>query len=162
MNAKLLRLTAFPCLALAVAGAADTAPEHQMLASGAALKWGAPPPILAAGAKFAVIDGDPAAKGNVTVRLMMPAGYSIAPHWHPTDEHVTVLSGTLGVGMGDTLDKAHATTLRTGGYVAVLANMHHYAFTRTGATIQLHLQGPFGLTYVNPADDPSQSAKKSP
>jgi quercetin dioxygenase-like cupin family protein len=60
--------------------------------------------------RFAVVDGDPAAKGLVTVRFMMPAGYQIAPHWHPTDEHITVLSGTFSVGMGDKLDMDHGTS----------------------------------------------------
>lgn len=39
------------------------------------------------------------------------------------------------------------------------ANVHHYAWTKTGATIQVHLNGPFAITYVNPADDPSKGGK---
>ncbi len=101
-----------------------------------------------------MISGDPDATGLVTVRLEMPAGYTIAPHFHPTDEHVTVLKGTFSLGMGDVVDKAHAVTLSAGGYGVAMANMHHYAYTRTGATIQVHMQGPFAITYVNPADDP--------
>ncbi len=140
--------------------AADGATDHHMLAGGAAIKWGAPPPVFPAGAKFAVVDGDPASTGLVTVRFMMPAGYKIAPHWHPTDEHVTVLSGSLSLGMGDTMDTAHGSTLKAGGYAVAPANMHHYAWTKTGATIQVHMQGPFGITYVNAADDPSKAAAK--
>jgi len=134
--------------------------DHQMLTSGAKIKWGPPPPVFRAGAKFAVIDGDPASTGMVTVRLLLPAGYEIAPHWHPTDEHVTVLSGTLSLGMGDTLDKAHSVSLGSGGYAVAPANMHHYAWTKSGATIQVHMMGPFALTYVNPADDPAHAAAK--
>jgi quercetin dioxygenase-like cupin family protein len=118
--------------------------------------WGPPPPVLPPGVKFAVIAGDPAATGLVTIRLEMPAGYTIPPHYHPTDEHVTVLKGMLSLGMGDVIDKAHALTLSPGGYVVAVANMHHYAYTRNGATVQVHLQGPFGITYINPADDPSK------
>jgi quercetin dioxygenase-like cupin family protein len=160
MNTMLLRLAAFTLIALASLAVADTAGQHQPLAGGSAVKWGPAPPVLPPGAKFAVIDGDPAAKGNVTVRLKMPAGYKIPPHWHPTDEHVTVLSGTLGIGMGDTLDTEHGQTLKAGGYAVAPANMHHYAWTTTGATIQVHMIGPFGITYVNPADDPSKSGAK--
>jgi len=160
MNSRMVRALTFTLLALAGLAVADTGNEHHMLAGGAAIKWGPAPPALPAGAQFAVIDGDPASKGLVTVRLKMPAGYKIAPHWHPTDEHVTVLSGTLGIGMGDTLDTAHGQTLKVGGYAVAPASVHHYAWTTTGATIQLHLNGPFAITYVNPADDPSKSAPK--
>jgi hypothetical protein len=159
MHRQSHRLLAFALVALAGAAAADTE-THHTLSSGSAVKWGPAPAVLPAGAKFAVIDGDPAAKGPVTVRLVMPAGYHIAPHWHPTDEHVTVLSGTLGIGMGDTLDMEHGQTLKTGGYAVAPATMHHYAWTKTGATIQVHLIGPFAMTYVNPADDPSKNAGK--
>jgi len=156
MNIRLLPIVPVVALALVMAAAAD---EHHLLVSGNAVKWGPPPPVFPAGAKFAVIEGDPGSKGLVTVRLMMPAGYKIPPHWHPTDEHVTVLAGSIGIGMGDTLDTAHGQTLTAGGYAVAPANMHHYAWTTTGATIQVHLEGPFALTYVNPADDPSKSAK---
>lgn len=160
MNKQLLSIAALALVALTGLAVADNEMQHQMIAGAAAVKWGQPPPVFPPGMKFAVIDGDPAAKGLVTVRLEMPAGYKIAPHWHPTDEHVTVLSGTLSLGMGDTVDKAHSKTLRAGGYAVAPANMHHYAWTKTGATVQVHMIGPFGLTYVNPADDPSQNAKK--
>ena len=160
MNAKVLLAIPATLAALATVTAADSPPQHKILKSAAAVAWGAPPPIFPSGATFAVIDGDPAAKGLVTVRLEMPAGYQIAPHWHPTDEHITVLAGSFSFGMGDTLDTSHGTTLHAGGYAVAPATMHHYAWTKSGATIQVHLNGPFALTYVNPADDPSQGAKK--
>src|SRR5271166_2246379 len=122
-----------------LAVAADTAP----IRSAKEVKWGAPPPVFPPGAKFAVIAGDPAATGLVTVRFEMPAGYKIAPHFHPTDEHITVLKGSFSIGMGDVVDKAKAITLSSGGYGVAMANMHHYAYTTTGATIQVHMQGPF-------------------
>jgi quercetin dioxygenase-like cupin family protein len=160
MNTKLLPLASLVILGVATLAAADSASEHDILASGAAVKWGPAPPNMPAGAKFAMLAGDPGAKGLITVRIKMPAGYKVPPHYHPTDEHVTVLAGTIGVGMGDKLDMEHGQTLKAGGYAIVHANMHHYAWSKTGATIQIHLNGPFGMTYVNPADDPSQGAKK--
>jgi quercetin dioxygenase-like cupin family protein len=151
--ARLAGLLAGTMLALASAArAADVAP----LRSSQEVQWGAPPPSFPAGAKFAVIAGDPAAAGLVTVRFEMPAGYTIAPHVHPTDEHITVLKGSLAIGMGDAVDRAHALMLAAGGYGVAAANMHHYAYTTTGATVQVHMQGPFAITYVNPADDPSK------
>jgi quercetin dioxygenase-like cupin family protein len=139
-----------------VAQASAVAADTPSVRSAKEVKWGAPPPVFPPGAKFAVIAGDPGATGLVTVRLEMPAGYTIPPHFHPTDEHVTVLKGSFSLGMGDVIDKTHALTLLPGGYGVAMANMHHYAYTTTGATIQVHMQGPFAITYVNSADDPSK------
>jgi quercetin dioxygenase-like cupin family protein len=140
------------------ATAANPGEQPSMIGGAKDVKWGPPPPALPPGAKMAVLAGDPAANGLVTVRLKMPAGYKVPPHWHPTDEHVTVLSGSVLLGMGDKLDEAQAKPLTAGGYVVAPANMHHFALTKTGAVIQIHLNGPFGITYVNPADDPSKKA----
>jgi hypothetical protein len=84
----------------------------------------------------------------------MPDGYRIGPHWHPTDENVTVLSGTLGAGMGDKFDPAAGTFLKSGGFVCMPKKMHHYAWAKGPTIIQVHGIGPFAFTYVNPADDP--------
>jgi quercetin dioxygenase-like cupin family protein len=89
----------------------------------------------------------------------MPAGYKIAPHTHPTDEHVTVLSGTLALGMGDGLGKA-TQDLPAGGYVLLPADMRHFAIATTAVVVQVSGAGPFALTYVNPADDPTKRAAR--
>ena len=89
-------------------------PAHVMVMP-ADLQWGEPPPVFEKGMSFTVVAGDPGASGIFVVRLKMPAGYKIAPHWHPTDEHVTVLQGTLGLGMGDTFDKTKVKELAAGG-----------------------------------------------
>ena len=120
------------------------------------IKWGAAPPTLPAGAELAVLAGDPAKSGPVTLRLKMPKGYQIPAHWHPTDERVTVISGELGLGMGDKLDMKASKVLKPGGYAIAAAHMNHYAWSKTGAVVQIDLMGPFGITYVNPADDPSK------
>lgn len=122
------------------------------------VKWGPAPPALPPGAQAVVLAGDPAASGLVTLRVKFPAGYTVPPHWHPSDEHVTVLSGTLSLGMGDKVDVSSAKTLTAGGYIVAPARMHHFATTKTGAVVQIHLNGPFGITYVNPADDPRSPA----
>jgi quercetin dioxygenase-like cupin family protein len=119
------------------------------------LTWGEPPPVFEKGMSFTVISGDPGKAGTFVVRLRMPAGYKIAPHSHPTDEHVTVLSGTLALGMGDTLDKAAMKDLPAGGYALLPGDMRHFAVATTAAIVQVSCAGPFGLTYVNPADDPT-------
>ena len=118
------------------------------------LKWGAAHPGLPPGAQLAVLSGDPGTEGMFTIRLKFPANYAVAPHHHPTDELVTVIDGQMAIGMGETLDRAKAATLGQAGYVALPANMNHYAFTGSGATIQITSHGPFQIIYVNPADDP--------
>jgi quercetin dioxygenase-like cupin family protein len=141
-----------------VAGAQESkGPAHILMAPGEA-KWGAPPPVFEKGMSFTVVSGDPGKPGGYVVRAKMPAGYKIAPHWHPTDEHVTVLSGTFALGMGEKFDKASMKVLPAGGYALLPAEMRHFAMATTAATIQVHGQGPFVLTYVNPADDPSKRA----
>jgi quercetin dioxygenase-like cupin family protein len=124
------------------------------------LKWGDPPPVFRKEARMAVVSGDPGKAGLFVVRLKMPAGYKIAPHWHPTDEHVTVLSGSFVLGMGDKFDAATMKTLPAGGYALLPAEMRHFAMAKTAATVQVHGTGPFVLNYVNPADDPSKATAK--
>jgi ketosteroid isomerase-like protein len=137
---------------------ADTPPPPvtgpHVLTPPAKIAWGPAPPALPPGAKMAVISGDPAKDGPFVIRGQLPANYVIPPHWHPTDEHVTVLSGSVAMGMGDKVDKGEE--LGVGGYAAMPAQMHHYLTTKTGATVQVHGMGPFAITYVNPADDPSK------
>src|SRR5436190_3578222 len=124
----------------------------------AGLTWGPAPPVFPAGAKMAVLQGDPSKAEIFTVRLEFPDGYTLAPHFHPTDEGVTVISGTFLVGMGDKADFAQAKTLPTGGFVIAGANQHHYARAKGRTIVQVHAMGPFALTYVNPADDPQKKA----
>lgn len=122
----------------------------------AAMKWIDPPPSVPPGAKLAVISGDPSKPEMFTIRLQFPNGYKIAPHWHPTDEHVTVLSGTFAAAMGKTWDDKALATLPAGSYAVMAATMPHYATARGATVVQVHGMGPFVLNYVNPADDPSK------
>ena len=143
-------------LVAAVAIASDgKAPAHVMIAPDA-ITWGPPPPVFEQNAKFAVLSGDPGQPGIYVVRLQMPAGYKIMPHWHPTDEHVTVISGTFALGMGDKMDKATMKSLPAGGYALLPAESHHYAMATAATIVQIEGPGPFVLNYVNPADDPSK------
>lgn len=141
----------------AAAQAPMPGPAHVLIAP-PGIKWGDPPPVFENGMSFVVISGDPSKPGPFVVRAKMPAGYKIAPHSHPTDEHVTILSGTFSFGMGDKFDRAALKDLPAGGYALMPAEMRHFAMARTAATIQVHGIGPFILTYVNSADDPSKRA----
>ena len=154
---KILGLVISFAALCAVALAQETKPAHVLMAP-ADMKWGDPPPVFEKGMTLAVVSGDPGKAGSFVVRAKFPAGYKIQPHWHPTDENVTVLSGTMAVGMGEKFDTAVMKELSAGGFVMLPAEMRHFAMAKTEATIQIHGQGPFTLTYVNPADDPSKRA----
>jgi len=120
--------------------------------------WGDAPPVLKKGAKMAVLQGDPGKAEPYTIRLSLPAGYRIAPHSHTQTENVTVISGTLLVGMGDTFDTKAMNTFKPGGFGSILGGVHHFAMSKGSTEVQIHGVGPFDLIYVNPADDPQKNA----
>jgi len=145
-------LLAVPAVA---AGQSQTPSEaHASVTTPAAIKWGPAPAVLPAGAKAAVLEGDPSQAGPFALRLWLPAGYTIPPHFHPVTEHVTVVQGTFLVGMGDQLDASKFSELPVGTYGVIPPGMRHFARAKGDVVIQLHGVGPWGLTYVNPADDP--------
>jgi quercetin dioxygenase-like cupin family protein len=159
----LMTSTALLCVLVFVTGvtAQDRmTPSTHVMVEGASVQWGLAPPMLNKGAQIAVLSGNPGQAGPFVIRLQMPAGYKIAPHWHPTDEHVTVLSGTFSLGQGDTFDPKATKSLSPGGYALLPAEMRHFAWTKDGATVQVHGTGPFVVNYVNPADDPSKAPAK--
>ena len=122
----------------------------------AAVKWMDAPTFLPKGAKLAVLVGDPSKPEPFTIRLQMPNGYKIPPHTHPTDEHVTVLSGTFRAAMGSTWDDKALGDFAPGSYANMAAQMPHYAMAKGATVVQVHGVGPFVVNYVNPADDPSK------
>ena len=124
------------------------------------IKWGDAPPVLARGAKLAVMYGDPSKEGLFIVRLKMPARYKIMPHWHPTDENVTVLSGSFAIGMGDELDPK-TKAMPAGSFFSLGAKMHHFAFTTQPTVVEVSAMGPFVINYLDPDDDPSRATAGS-
>jgi mannose-6-phosphate isomerase-like protein (cupin superfamily) len=93
-------------------------------------------------------------------QLRFADGGKFPPHWHPVDEHVTVLSGTFSAGMGDTYDESKMVSLPAGSYVLMPKMMHHFAGAKGGTVlVQVHGVGPFKINFVNPADDPGKAAK---
>ena len=133
------------------------AADQKAALSADSLKWSAAPPMLPKGAEMAVLAGDPSKAEPFVVRTKLPAGYKIPAHTHPTDENVTVLSGTFHVGMGDKLDPNKGDTLKAGGFAHVAKGMQHYAWTSEETVIQVHGMGPFAIDYVNPEDDPRKT-----
>jgi anti-sigma factor ChrR (cupin superfamily) len=142
-------------LALTVLAASPSLADN-MPVNADGLTWGVAPPVLPKGAQIAVLSGDPSKDGLYVLRLKMPANYKIPAHNHPTAEYVTIISGKFHIGMGDKLDEKKGVELRAGGFGAAPAHMNHYAWASEDTVVQVHGQGPFAITYVNPADDPSK------
>ena len=136
-----------------VATFAQSQPPAHVIVQPTELKWtdvGSLPP----GAKLAVIEGPLNEAVPFTIRLKHPAGYKIPPHSHPAIEHLTVLSGTLNLGMGDSLDTSKTTALTAGGVAIMQPNTAHFTWTNEETITQVHGVGPWGINYVNPDDDP--------
>ena len=142
-------------LALTAMASGQAVQKHEMSGSQKAemslyptaeIQWKDGPVSLPAGAKSAVLEGDPSKEGFFTMRLWLPDGYKIQPHWHPKVEHVTVISGTFNVGMGDKFDQTATREMP--------ADMKHFAWAKGETVLQLHGTGPWMITYVNPSDDP--------
>ena len=106
------------------------------------------------GKKRAEIEGPMNEAVPITARIKLPANYTVPAHWHPGVERVTVLSGTFNYGMGDKLDPQKTTALGAGSVIVMQPKMNHFAWTKEETVIQLNVMGPWGVTYVNPADDP--------
>ncbi len=127
--------------------------EHIMLKPGD-IKWTDAPPSMPPGAQVAVIEGDLKKAEPFTFRLKLPAKYTIAPHTHPTIEHVTVISGTFYMGAGDQLDKDKAVALTPGSFAVFQPGHSMFAWTQEETVVQVNGVGPWGISYINPADDP--------
>lgn len=138
------------CLAIGTASAQHgthtiTTPED--------LKW-QDVASLPSGAKVAVIEGRMDRAGPITARLKLPANYRIPPHRHPGLERVTVLSGTVNIGMGEKFDAGATTPMKAGTVLLMSAGMPHFVWTKEETIFQLNVEGPWGVAYVDPADDP--------
>ena len=112
-------------------------------------------PAIPTGAQVAILIGDPTKTGGVVVqRIKFPANYSVPPHTHPYAETVTVISGSVGFGMGEKMEKK-GELFKVGGFMANPAKHAHYVWTgNEPAIVQLQFIGPVGIDYINPTDDP--------
>ena len=77
---------------------------------------------------MAVLEGDPKKEGIFTMRLRMPAGAKVPPHWHPRPERVTILSGDVRVGFGDAWDDGALHAFHAGDFYVNPAMSHHFVF----------------------------------
>jgi quercetin dioxygenase-like cupin family protein len=117
--------------------------------------WQQGPPTLPPGAKYFLIEGHPLKEGPIIMRLLLPAGYIIPAHFHPGAERATVISGTYNMGTGSKFDKQNCKKMPAGSVAVMPAGgIAHYGWASEETIVQVHIDGPLQITYVNPDDDP--------
>ena len=141
-------------LAVTTAANAGEMDAHHKVVSADEITFQPGPGTLPAGAQVAVLDGNPAEEGPFILRLKFPAGYVIPPHTHPKVEHVTVISGEFRIGAGEEVDPSVVNVLKPGGFVMIPTGMAHFAMIEEETVVQLSAMGPFGVTFIDPKDDP--------
>ena len=149
-----MRRLGAPVLALAgllwLLSAPSAMAQH---ADAGTLHWQVPD-LLPPGARLAVVRGDPTAPGETTLELVMPDGYELPPHYHPSFEHVEVQEGTLLAGMGDRLDPTKTRPLAAGDSATAPAGMHHFSIARGRTVLLVTFMGPYTITYLHAEDAP--------
>jgi quercetin dioxygenase-like cupin family protein len=152
-----MRIVSLVIAIVLLAGGAWLSPvrgaEDHMIVTPNDLKW-TDVSSLPPGAKMAVIEGPLDQPNPFTIRVQLPANYKIPAHWHPAIEHVTVLSGTFHLGFGDKLDSEKTKAMPAGSIAIMPPKTNHFAWTNEETIVQVHGVGPWGVNYVNPADDP--------
>lgn len=133
---------------------ADKHSGKHIMVNASKIVWSNGPASLPPGSKMVILEGDLSAPGPFTARLLLPSNYKISPHFHPAVEHVTVIKGSFFMGAGKEFNEKTATEIKSGGFAVMPVGYAHFAFTKGPATIQLHGMGPWGITYINEADDP--------
>ncbi|MCG2575894.1 cupin domain-containing protein [Dechloromonas sp. XY25] len=147
-------ITAGLILFAASAAAQGLSVDDMKVFNPATIKWGEDP-ALPKGAKVAVLVGDPSKAETFVALIKFPPHYKVQPHTHPFPELITIVSGSLGNGMGDKFDAKKGEVLKAGTSFALPAKHAHYVWTADQPTVlQLVASGPWGLEYINPADDP--------
>ncbi|MFD0934106.1 cupin domain-containing protein [Methylobacterium trifolii] len=126
---------------------------------GAGIVYRPGPPNLPKGTQISQVSGDPTRSGPFVLRIRFPANTVIAPHTHSQAETLTILTGSIHHAHGRTIDRPAGQQLRAGGFVFLPRDMPHALWT-TDEPVELQVNGtgPFGLNYVNPADDPSRAS----
>jgi quercetin dioxygenase-like cupin family protein len=112
--------------------------------------WIEAPSSLPPGTRMMLLEGSPASDGFFTMRVMVPAGARLQPHWHPGDERVTILSGLVRVGFGDRYDESTMTTFGPGSFYLNPARSHHYVWVVEDTEMQLTGIGPWEIHLLEP------------
>lgn len=124
------------------------------------VRWLTPPDasgLPTTGVQIALIEGHPFVKDPFTFRLKFQPGTRLMPHTHPVVERITVLAGTLNQGMGETFDQNATEALQPGSFAYRSPGIAHFVWFDKETILQFSGNGPFGIEYVNPADDPRKA-----
>ncbi len=127
--------------------------DHELITP-ADMKWQDGPTTLQKGAQVVILEGDPSKEGPFCLRIKLPDGFRVMPHTHPKDERVTVITGTLYLGMGAKFDEKAGKAMPAGSYGRTDAGMKHFGWVKGETILQLHGTGPWTIDYINPEDDP--------
>ena len=100
---------------------------------------------LPPGAQVAVLYGDPSKAGLFAIRFKFPAGYEIPTHSHPTDEFITIISGSGRMAFGEKADAANAQPLPAGAFMSLPAGAWHHLWIDAETLVELHSMGPFAV-----------------
>jgi quercetin dioxygenase-like cupin family protein len=123
-----------------VAGGQSVPPGVRLVTPGD-LEWTESP--RAPGVRVATMMGDPGKPGPYVIRAKYPPNLVNRPHHHPLDEEIVVISGTLFVGHGETMDPGKAIPLPAGGFIFEPARTVHYLFTTSEpADVVIRGMGP--------------------
>ena len=113
------------------------------------------------GAEMAVVSGNPDKKGGMyVIRIRTKGEVAVPPHWHPREEHITVLEGSFLLAHGDKYDTSRLIELKPGAHSVVPATMRHFGFHKAGNVIEVFGEAPFVINWVNPEDDPNRPKAK--
>jgi quercetin dioxygenase-like cupin family protein len=147
-----VRFAALSAVPLGIAAAAMAAPPAGTLqVQPGSLAWRAGNPSLPAGTQVAVLEGDPKAAGIFTIRLKVPAGARLGPHWHPREERVTVLSGLVLVGFGDAIDEDAVARFGAGAFYVNPPRSHHFVLFPQDTIVQITGVGPWEVEFLQAA-----------
>jgi quercetin dioxygenase-like cupin family protein len=118
------------------------------------MRWGSlpayPPPV-----RLAVLVGDTSTSAPYLVRVKVPDGVKFMPHRHPEDRIYTVISGVFYIGIGETFAPEKLKAYAPGSVIVLPGNTPHFHWAKSGEYVtQVSANGPLGLDYVNPKDDP--------
>lgn len=103
----------------------------------------------AAGLSIAVIEGDPSIEGFYIIHARFDSGVMSAPHIHPNDRFITVLSGTWWAGTGTRENRKNTVALGPGSFMKHPAGKPHYDGSKEGQVIvEIKGMGPAPIMYV--------------